>query len=428
MSLKILCAADIHLGRGTSHLPEGVEARHCSPTAAWERLVKRALETRPDAVLLAGDLVDEQNKFYEAYGPLDSGVRRMVDGGIPVIGVAGNHDCHVLPRLADNIKGFTLLGHNQKWEQRNIEKDGKTLFQVRGFSFAQRHIKKNMLAEHRFSTSGDEPVIGLIHCDLDASGSDYAPISTAELAGTDAAAWICGHTHVPGLRRESTPAILYCGSPQGLDPSETGLHGAWEITITDARQIESRRIPLAGMRWELVDISIDDVEDREGFDQVLTRGFHDLHERIGAELGPATAVGCRMRLRSRSPIHREIRRWIETEDLTSLGALVDGVQYFTDKVIDEAGPKIDLREEAKGTSPPAILSKKILTLQEKSPAKEYERLMALGRKNMARVVNQAHFLSIKSGETPDDETVRDFLIRAGIRALESLKEQKEVEA
>ncbi len=428
MTVRILCAADIHLGRRTTRIPEGIEAQSCTPTAAWERIVKRALATMPDAVLLAGDLVDEQNRFYEAYGPLDSGIRRMVEIGIPVIGVAGNHDHNVLPRLADNIKGFTLLGRGQNWEERRIEKDGETLFRVRGFSFDQRHIRKNMLAEYRFPAADNAPVIGLIHCDLNASGSDYAPISTAELAATDASAWICGHTHVPGAWRDANPLIFYCGSPQGLDPSETGVHGVWEITITDARQVESEQIALAGLRWELADISVDEIEDRDSFDHALTQGFHDLHNKVSAEMGSANTVGCRFRLRGRSPIHRKIRQWIASEDITSLSAQIDGVSYFLDKVIDEAGPKIDLAEEAKGTSPPAMLAAKILALETKSPEEEYKRLITQGRRKLNSASRKAYFKPVENDEELDDEVVREFLMRAGIRALESLTAQKEVEA
>ncbi len=428
MGLKILCAADIHLGRRTSRLPEDFDARRCSPEAAWERLVQRALDTAPDAVLLAGDLVDQDNRFYEAYGPLESGIRRMIDAGIPVVAVAGNHDWQVLPRLADQIEGFSLLGRAGKWEERSIDKDGKTLFRVRGFSFHAQHIQKNLFNDYSFGPGGDAPVVGLIHCDLDMPGSVYAPISTAQLATTDALAWICGHTHAPRVYRNENPMIFYCGSPQGLDPTEAGLHGAWEITIDNARRIETEHIALSGLRWEAADISVDDVIDRESFDHALITGLNDLHAKIVAELGPAYAVGCRFRLTGRSPIHRQIRAWIQSDDVGGLKPINDGIQYFIEKISDDAAPKIDLAEEAKGTSPPAMLAAKILTLRDKTPADEYSRLITQGRKRIEAAINKPYYSGIESGNKPGDETIRDFLMRAGFSALESLLAQKEADA
>ena len=60
-----------------------------------------------DAVgaFLAGDLVERDNALFEAYGPLATGVRRLVERGIVVAAVAGNHDTMALPRLAAEIDG-----------------------------------------------------------------------------------------------------------------------------------------------------------------------------------------------------------------------------------------------------------------------------------------------------------------------------------
>ena len=100
MSVRILCTGDIHLGRRPSRVPEGLDARALGPARAWEALVEKAIELPVDAAALTGDIVDESNKLYEAYSVLQKGVERLLEAGIAVFAVAGNHDYNVLPRLA----------------------------------------------------------------------------------------------------------------------------------------------------------------------------------------------------------------------------------------------------------------------------------------------------------------------------------------
>ena len=71
-------------------------------------------------MLLAGDVVEQEDDFYEAYGDLRRGVDRLAAAGVPVLGVSGNHDVQVLPRLADAVPGFRLLGRGGAWEARDV--------------------------------------------------------------------------------------------------------------------------------------------------------------------------------------------------------------------------------------------------------------------------------------------------------------------
>ncbi|MEF8866370.1 MAG: metallophosphoesterase, partial [Salinibacter sp.] len=93
---RILCTGDLHLGR----YPSGVHSRdrEWAVDRVWENTVSYAIQQAVDGVVLTGDVVDAQNKRYEALGPLQRGLRRLGDAGIPVVAVAGNHDFDALPR------------------------------------------------------------------------------------------------------------------------------------------------------------------------------------------------------------------------------------------------------------------------------------------------------------------------------------------
>ena len=74
---RILFVGDIHLGRAPSHIPAGFDATALGPRAAWRAVATHAIEARLDAVVLTGDVVQGDNAAIEAYGYLETEVRRM---------------------------------------------------------------------------------------------------------------------------------------------------------------------------------------------------------------------------------------------------------------------------------------------------------------------------------------------------------------
>nr|WP_272508448.1 metallophosphoesterase [Salinibacter ruber] len=105
-----MCTGDLHLGRYPSRTQS--RDRAWAADSVWADTVSYAVEQAVDVVALTGDVVDDQNKRYEALGPLQRGLRRLEEAGIPVVAVAGNHDFDALPRLAEMVEAehFHLLG------------------------------------------------------------------------------------------------------------------------------------------------------------------------------------------------------------------------------------------------------------------------------------------------------------------------------
>src|SRR5690554_5016954 len=100
----------MHLGRVPARLHEDLVDRvaELGPSAAWRRAVELALDERVDGVLLAGDLVDGGNDFFEAFAHLRDGVRRLTEHGVQVVAVAGNHDPEGLARLVQVVPEVRL--------------------------------------------------------------------------------------------------------------------------------------------------------------------------------------------------------------------------------------------------------------------------------------------------------------------------------
>jgi predicted phosphodiesterase len=203
--IRILCSGDLHLGRRSSRLSDGADARAHSATAAWNALVELALTERVQLVALSGDLVDRENRYFEAFGPLERGVARLAAAGIHVIAVAGNHDFDVLPRLVPSLgKTFHLLGAGGTWTGLSVPgPGGAAALRVVGWSFPTEHVAASPMAGFPALPKDDVPVLGLVHGDLDAPATRYAPLSAAEMRAKSVSFWLLGHIHTPRLHQQS---------------------------------------------------------------------------------------------------------------------------------------------------------------------------------------------------------------------------------
>ncbi len=276
----ILFVGDLHLGRRPTSLAAALEAagltpRQLSPVAAWRRVVDHAQATRARAVVLAGDVVDRAKDRFEAYAPLEAGARALTAAGVPVYAVAGNHDSLVLPRLAQQVPGVTLVGAGGRWEVVPLSDApgaGDTAapgppVDLLGWSFPQPHVTEDPTLSPSFREALDGPhrprrpnavTLGVVHGDLGATASHYAPLDPGRLSHPAVAAWFLGHIHRPSdldaPPTDGRPLMGYLGSLVGLDAGEPGWHGAWEVRVDGT--VRARRVSLAPARWERLDVPL----------------------------------------------------------------------------------------------------------------------------------------------------------------------------
>ena len=426
MITKILCVGDIHLGRQPSRLPaqllEHLGARALGPAGAWERTVAFATDARADAVLLAGDVVEQEDDFYEAYGDLRKGAEQLTAAGIPVLAVAGNHDVKVLPRLADTVPGFCLLGRGGCWQVADLkDRDGALTTRVAGWSFPTPHVHSSPISQGvPTSRVGATRLIGLLHCDRDAPGSSYAPVRTRELEDVPTDAWLLGHIHKPDALSPRRP-IGYLGSLTGLDPSEQGMRGPWLLEITTSGMGISH-VPLAPLRWEEVQVDMTSVEHDDQVHRAVIGAIDSLHDRITAAPVYPAAVGCRLRLTGRNDLRAAIERRLRSEDPRELVHARDGITYFVHDWRMAVLPAFDLAELAKGGDPAGLLARKILVLRgDESP--ERRQLVADAQRRLERVTTGRNFTPLNA-DMPDEAVTADLLERAALRGLDALLRQQ----
>jgi exonuclease SbcD len=433
--LLLLAIGDVHLGTRPSSLPDdldecGVDPRTLTPEAALRSAVGLAIERGVDAVLFAGDVVESSNARFEALRPLEAAVAQLLDAGIRVLGVAGNHDVEALPRLADMIEGFELIGRGGRWEKVLLEKDGRSAAEILGWSFPERHVRtspvldlvRNPLPSHAAAI----PRLGLLHGDLDASGGVYAPFTTAQLREAGLDAWLLGHIHKPSLRRDGAAGPLgYLGSLVGLDPGEQGGHGPWLVRVRRDGVVSAQHLQVAPLRWELVECEIGPDDDPEAVgDQVINAAASFAREL--QDQGPASHVlGVRIRLTGQTHHYEALQRAIRDGQWRHTNRRVGETLVFVDKVIDGLALAHDLAELSQGDTPLAILARKLLVLEQ--PGDDRNALLEAARAHTQALAQDSRWSALaEERDEPDplsDDVLVDRLIRAGTAALSELDAQ-----
>jgi DNA repair protein SbcD/Mre11 len=422
--VRLLCAADIHLGRRPSRLPEALadHAGDLDPAAAWRRLVQTALDLGVDALLLAGDVVDQDDDFFEAFADLRQGVERLTEAGIPVLAIAGNHDVRVLPRLAEAVPGFTLLGRGGHWQEHRLQGSDGVPVRVVGWSFPERVAPDDPLAAGLPARS-PETTIGLLHADRDQTGSRYAPVRSPDLQAAPVDTWLLGHVHRPDIAPGPRP-IGYLGSLVGTDPGEPGPHGAWVLDVDADGALELTLLPLAPLRWETLEVPLDGLADPADVTVRITAAIDALHGALADEAFRPVAVGCRLRLTGRTALRAGVAQALAVADPRSALYPHDGTTYFVHASSLDALPERDLDALARNADPVGLLARKLLLLQGRGePEARRELLRAAGRR-LAEVPLR-RYLSAAGAAPPGEERVAALLQAAALDALDALLAQQE---
>lgn len=419
---ELLFIGDVHLGRRPVGLDAqleslGLAAVQLGPEAALARTVDAALAAPPRAVVFAGDLVDQEEDRFEALRILERETRRLSEAGIPVLAIAGNHDGRILPRLVRHVPHVQLLGEGARWQRYEVPGPGRAV-DLFGWSFPQRHFADCPLDHGDFAAAlaGARPGaarLGVLHADLDAGSSDYAPSPRKRLVEAGLDAWLLGHVHRPSSLDGAQP-IGYLGSLVGLDAGEPGLHGAWRVHCGESG-VTARQLNVGPLRWAALDVPLTDADTTDDI-TVLARIEAALAEHAREQELPGThrVLIARVRLTGaltdRSAV-RELTGAVDREPLV----LETGLPAILQRTIDETREPVQLDQLAAETTPIGHVARELLVFQSTGE------LPAAAR---------AAFAEVRDGDWPLEEdsdplpAIEVLFERAAWRALDVLLAQE----
>lgn len=432
--MRLLMSGDIHIGRASSLGPAASHTTDAAALAssAWERVVELAIRERVDLVCLSGDIADEDNRFWEAVGPLERGVRRLADRGIRTLAVAGNHDHEVLGRLARQLPAtdFRLLGEGGDWERYTVaDRDGRPQLHIDGWSFPAPHVRVCPLVKHPAVPASDAPVLGMVHGDLDAPTSMYAPLPLPRLQALPASAWLLGHVHAPRLVEPSAagsgPWVLYPGSPQALDAGEPGGHGAWTVDVRNGRIETPRFHHLSTVWYEVCCVDLTDADDVGGVRARVLETIRSRADAISREASPdLQVISLRLNLVGGTAATTEIgvalAGILDGPALECSGGLVVEVTRYDNNTL----PAIDLLAQARSATAPGALARLLLRLDPIDGCDaistlptdaDLQQLIEETRSAMRRVMQQSAFDDLAAGDEHSVDEISDARVRDCLR-------------
>ncbi len=432
---QLLATADLHLGRRTILPGAETDTSVLSARSTWQALVDLAIRREVDAFLLVGDVIDEENKYLETFGPLESGLNRLAEHRIEVLMVAGNHDSGTLSDFAGRLRDETkakvrILGAGGRWETYRMETGGDRV-DVAGWSFPERHWEGNPLAGSDVAWDSPAPVIGLLHADIGEESSRYAPVSADDFAAT-ADLWLLGHIHKPGRVRDARPEAWYPGSPHSLSSRETGAHGPLLVEVHSKHDIRVTTVPLSPVRFETLPIELNEERaltrsELQGKVSEQVRAF-DIEHR--AELEPVRHVGLALQLSGRA-------RFEEAPEGLASGGGADeefrsleygGRTYHLLTVEDlTRRPVADLEQMAQGGGPDGELAALILALRGSETAGEFANDILRETAEIAeRVTNHPTYMEVSEEyPLPGEQTEwAEIVEEQAYRLLNTLMSQR----
>ena len=282
--LRFVHTADLHLDSPLKSLatrdPALAHAVRTASRTALTRTVDLCLDESVDALVIAGDLYDGDQRSMHTAAALTREMRRLHEAGVPVYAVRGNHDARsrITRELAlpDNVHGYDGRGGT------HLLGDGRAAFH--GVSFTRAHAPESLVPKFR-APRPDAWNVGLLHTSLaGAEGHDvYAPCAAADLVGRGYDYWALGHVHVRAVHREHAPAIVMPGNPQGRDMGEDGARSVTLVTLdeVDGTRLDAR--PVGPARFERIAIDVTGVADWQALVRLCEDALVERREALDEE-------------------------------------------------------------------------------------------------------------------------------------------------
>lgn len=429
MSIKILAAADLHLGRKSSAIPESVKESSAKHT--WNRIIDWAVDHKVHIVLLSGDIVDQDNKYYEAIGPIQTGFDKLNKNGISVYLVTGNHDFDVLTEILKNNKyeNIHLLGAEGNWEQK-IYSCEEGQIQLAGWSFPHKYVTENPMTKFSELTPDPNVInIGLLHGDVDTLESKYGPLSLNDLKNTGFDAWILGHIHKPMDLNTSTPYITYPGSPHALDPSEPGIHGPLLLTIQGKNDIKAEHLPLSPIRYEKITVMVNSGDDEASVRDSVTSTLLQESQKCQPELEHVACLVYDIILEGRHTAVKDLDNWTNGIIQEYEQVLETGTQIIVRKVENRVETAVEnLEELAKNPSPAGKLAETILVMQKGATSPFVDHLKEEWKMKLQKLNRARTYAPLKANERMpeyNEDLAGNTILQECHRLLNELINQQE---
>ena len=413
-------------------------------TAAWDALIEIARSQQVDAVLIAGDLVDRENRRFEPLGPIERGLTTLARHGIPVVAVAGDEDADTLRTIAEqNAAGaLNVLGRDGTWGTTTVSSYAGEELTIAGWSAPGRTTGTSPVTTFPASTGNATPDIVMLHGTPGNEG--FAPVPPEQVADLPGRLWIAGAPNTPWVEHLDDTAVLTPGSPSALGPLDTGTHGAWLADVSGTH-VDLRQVPVAAVRFDHVSV---DLSDSSGIDDAEMRLIEALQRTldhaVSLDDGNHLAAVCvHLTLTGSTPVFTDLPAHID-EMTRTIDLQQRGVSLAIRSVTNETRPQIDLATLVQRADPAGETARLLVALDSDSvtempnPYQDFvrrtaTRLHGIHRSRVFASIAGDGSLPPVGGESergdhePDLESARTLLRQEAWATLDALVRQRGID-
>ncbi|MBN2403951.1 MAG: DNA repair exonuclease [Coriobacteriia bacterium] len=341
--VRFIHAADLHLDApfvGVDATDERVRRALVESTyRALDAVIDACIARDVDFLVIAGDAYNSKDKSVRAQFAFQRAMQRLAEAEIPVYLSWGNHDpadgWSAGISLPESVHVFSA-----RETQRSVFERNGASCAIYGRSFRKAAETEN-LARSFVRDASDRLAVGVLHTNVGghAGYDDYAPCSAEDLRAARMDYWALGHIHKPEQLFTGAVTVAYAGCTQGLDPTQTGARGCWEVTL-DESGARSEFIATAAVIWDAITVDLVDAAGIEDVHSMLA----DACEAVARAADGRPAV-LRVELTGRAEVHTELARPGVLRDLTDevRAEAMDGTPWvWVDRILDRTRPAIDL--------------------------------------------------------------------------------------
>jgi len=324
MSFRFVHMADVHLDTPFQNRESRVRALlRDSVRQTFKAGVDLALSQKVNALLIAGDLFDNETLSFATEKFLLEQMHRLQAGEISVYYAPGNHDPYAAGYRASQIPwpaNVHVFNTRQPGTCEVLDSEGRTVALVSGAGHAGTRESEN-LAKAFPPAAGGVLHVGLLHALVSGTGGEseherYAPCALADLAGKGYTYWALGHIHTRSVLLEK-PLIVYPGNLVGRNPREDGPRGAYLVEVDDGGRVKATFQALAPVCWAAFRVS--NLSEASNLENLERQIYTSITKALESGNYPGKLL-LRVTLEGPCPLYREL------QDEENLATLADGLQ------------------------------------------------------------------------------------------------------
>jgi len=256
-TLRFVHCSDLHLDAPFAAADAAVRGRLAEEArATLRRLCELCLAERPAALLIAGDLFDDERLSLSTEELLVSELSRVAQAGVPVVLACGNHD-NAAPGGRCSALAWPEGVHVAGSEPLTVDlrdAEGRTVGRVVAVGHGSAHETASRLSALPAAEEG-VPSVVVLHGHVQGARGAFrheplSPCGPEDFAAAGHRYWALGHVH----ERQQVgrrPAAHYPGSLLARGFDEPGARGALLVTLPPKGEARVEFRPLSLLRFEM---------------------------------------------------------------------------------------------------------------------------------------------------------------------------------